>query len=86
MPHALHDGEPRARNALSHRLAHFRRAGIIVLAGQEHDLAAVGVDPLDVLAPVPVVRVEMHVALINARAALAVVPPVLAPALLRGVR
>ncbi len=86
MPHALHDGEARAGNRGRDRLAHLRRAGIIVFAGQERDPTAVGVDALDVLAPVPVVRVEPHVALVHARAALAVVPPVLAPARLRTVR
>src|SRR5439155_401508 len=55
VPHAFHDGEPRARNRRRDCLAHLRRAGIIVLAGEQRDIAAVGVDPLDVLTPVPVI-------------------------------
>ena len=86
MPHALHDGHARARNARRDLLGHLRRARVVVLAGEQRDLAAVGVDALDVFAAVPVVAVEMDVALINARPRLAVVPPVLAPAPLRAGR
>src|SRR5262245_52071356 len=85
MPHALYDGELRARDGGGYRLAHRGRTRVVVFAGEQRDLAAIGVDAPDVLAAVPVVAVEMHVALVYARARLAVVPPVLAPARLRTV-
>src|SRR5262249_8987672 len=50
----------------------------VVLAGEERHLAAARVDPLDVLARVPVEAVVVDVAGIDAGSALAVVPPVLA--------
>src|SRR5262245_53002606 len=79
MPHALHDGEARAGNGRSHRLTHLRRAGIVVFAGEQRHLAAVGIDALDVVATIPIDTVEVNVALIDAGSGLAVVPPVFAP-------
>ncbi len=60
------------------RLGHRRRTGVVVFAGEERHLALPRVDPLDLLARVPVEAVVVHVPGVDARPALRVVPPVLA--------
>src|SRR5262245_14781997 len=78
MAHALHDGKARSRDGSGHRLAHLRRAGIIVLAGEQRHFAAVCINALDVVATIPIDAVKVDVALIDAWPGLAIVPPVFA--------
>ena len=76
----------RARDRRGDRLGHCRRARVIVFAAQQRDFAARRIDLLDILARIPIDAVEIHVTLINARAGLGVIPPVLAPVHFRTVR
>src|SRR4051794_21217487 len=69
MPDALHRLEPDAGNLRRRRLRQLDGAGIVVLAGQHEQAAAVGVDPSHPLAPVPVAGVERDVAIEHPRAA-----------------
>src|SRR5260370_23912641 len=79
----LHDGDLAARNAAGDGKRFLRGAGIVVLAGQQKQRAAFGVDLRDPAANVAVDLVEIEVAFENAGSALHVMPQRL-PALLVG--
>src|SRR5262249_3866351 len=83
MADAGHDRKAGAGNFLGNRFRHRWRAGIVVFAGEQRDVTSASVDPAQILTGIPIVAVKMHVALIDTRSRLAVVPPVLAPVLFR---
>jgi hypothetical protein len=83
MADAGHDRKAGAGNFLGNRFRHRRRAGIVVFASEQRDLASAGVDLAQVLTGIPIVAVKMDVALIDTRSRLAVIPPVLAPVFFR---
>ena len=53
MPHALHDGHARTGNARRDLFGHLRRTRVVVFAGEQRNLAAVGVDALDETVDLP---------------------------------
>jgi hypothetical protein len=54
MAEALHDGDLAARNASGDRERFLRRAGIVVLTGQQEQRAALGIDLADAASDVAV--------------------------------
>src|SRR5262249_16571489 len=83
MAYAGHDRKAGAGNFLGNRFRHRRCAGVIVFAGEQRDVTSTSIDPAQVLTGIPIVAVKMHVALVDTRSRLAVVPPVLAPVFFR---
>jgi hypothetical protein len=62
MAEALHDGDLAALNASGDRKRFLRRAGIVVLAGQQEQRAALGIDLADAASDVAVELVETEIA------------------------
>jgi hypothetical protein len=62
MAEALHDGDLAARNASGDRERFLRRAGIVVLTGQQEQRAALGIDLADAASDVAVELVEIEIA------------------------
>src|SRR5580692_5205581 len=74
MTELLHDGDAGALDRCSRPQRIVRRAGEIVLAGQQIERTGAGVDPLNAAAQVAIDPVEVKIALEHARSALHVAP------------
>jgi hypothetical protein len=67
MAEALHDGDLAALNAVGDRERFLRRAGIVVLTGQQEQRAALGIDLADAASDVAVELVEIEIAFEDTR-------------------
>ena len=83
MANVFHNGKPATGDHIGGGLGHLRGRRIIIFAGQQRHLASVCIDRLDRFARVPVDAVIIHVALVHAGSALAVIPPIFAAACFR---
>ena len=78
MANVFHYIEPTTIDRIGGGLGHFGCCEIIIFTGEERHLAFVCINSLNGFSSIPIYAIVIHVAFIDAGAALAVIPPIFA--------